>query len=172
MDVQLKGCTDVLTPYLPSLAAGISIACLSIASVAITCTSAHAELADDAFYHQLLKMPKQTGYHPTRTFTIVSDSEHGDQMVADDDDALRFNQLWMQQFQPGYKDRRGGSAFGELFRTYLKQAYKNFRSGHAQSLSAFPDENGSIRTNSYSTSLDYNIKVTDDEVRFKMEYDF
>jgi len=127
---------------------------------------------DDAFYHQLQKTHTPDGYQPTRSFTIVTDAEHGNQLVAEDDPNLRFNLAWMQQFQPGYKARRGGSAFGEIFRSYLKTAYKSYRDHNAQSMSALPDENGSGKTHSFATDIDYNVKVTSDEVRFKVGYSF
>jgi hypothetical protein len=127
---------------------------------------------DDAFYHQLLKLHTPDGYQPTRNFTIVTDAEHGNQLVAEDDPNLRFNLAWMQQFQPGYKERRGGAAFGEMFRSYLKTAYKSYRDHNAQSMSALPDENGSVRSRSFASDVDYNVKVTSDEVRFKVEYNF
>jgi hypothetical protein len=126
---------------------------------------------EDAFYHQLLKTETPSGYQPTRSFTIVTDAEHGNQLVAEDDPNLRFNLAWMQQFQPGYKSRRGGSAFGEIFRSYLKTAYKSYRDHNAQSMSALPDENGSGTAKSF-TDVDYNLKVTSDEVRFKVGYSF
>lgn len=142
------------------------------ASSIIASSTASADPVDAEFYHQLLKIPQTTGYQPTRNFTIVIDTDHGNQLIADDDATLRFNQLWLEQFQPGHQDRRGGAAFGEMFRSFFKQVYRNYRDSHAQDLSGYPDENGSIRHNSYSTSMDYNVKVTDDEVRFKVQYSF
>ncbi len=128
---------------------------------------------DDAFYHQLMKLPQHDGYSPTRSFTIVTDAEHGNRLVAEDDPNLRFNLLWMEQFRPGYQARNGGSAVGEIFRTYIKSAYKSYRAQNAQGTSALPDENGSLRRKSdYSGEMDYNVKVTDDEVRFKIQYNY
>ena len=131
---------------------------------------------DDAFYSQLLKLPDNTGYLPTRTFTIIVDTDHGNQLVAEDDPDLRFNLLWMQQFQPGYRSSHGGSAFGEIFRSYVKAAYKAYRAYNAQSMSALPDENGSIHDSQDARNLidamDYNLKVTGDEVRFKVQYNY
>lgn len=129
---------------------------------------------DEAFYHQLLKLPESQGYLPTRSFTIIVDTQHGNQLVAEDDPNLRFNLLWMEQFKPGYRSTRGGSAFGELFRSYLKSAYKTYRERNAQAMAALPDENGSINAKDNAASLidamDYNLKVTTDEVRFKIQY--
>lgn len=131
---------------------------------------------DDAFYHQLLKLPDSNGYLPTRSFAIIVDTEHGNQLVAEDDPNLRFNLLWMQQFQPGYRSNHGGSAFGEIFRSYLKTAYKAYRDHNAQSMAALPDENGSIHAKNGAANLieamDYNFKVTGDEVRFKVQYNY
>lgn len=132
--------------------------------------------ANDAFYHQLLKLPEDRGYLPTRSFTIIVDTEHGNQLVAEDDANLRFNLLWMEQFRPGYRSTRGGSAFGELFRSYLKTAYKAYREHNAQSMAALPDENGSIRgkdlADHFINAMDYNLKITGDEVRFKIQYNY
>lgn len=140
------------------------------------CQADSASLAtssEEAFYHQLMKLPQSDGYSPTRTFTIVADAEHGNQLVAEDDPNLRFNLLWMEQFRPGYKSRKGGSALGEIFRSYVKSAYKSYRAQNAQSMQALPDENGSLRGgSSYAAEVDYNIKVTSDEVRLKVEYTY
>lgn len=128
---------------------------------------------NDAFYHQLLKLPESTGYSPTRTFTIVTDAEHGNRLVAEDDPNLRFNLLWMEQFRPEYKSRSGGAALGEVFRSYVKSAYKAYRSRNAESTNALPDENGSLRSKSnYSGEMDYNVKLSTDEVRLKVQYSF
>lgn len=131
---------------------------------------------NDAFYHQLLKLPDDKGYLPTRSFTVIVDTEHGNQLVAEDDPNLRFNLLWMEQFKAGYRVSRGGSAFGELFRSYIKTAYKAYRERNAQSMAAMPDENGSLHAkdnaNNFIDAMDYNLKVTGDEVRFKIEYNY
>lgn len=132
-----------------------------------------AKPVDDAFYHQLMKLPQHDGYSPTRSFTIVTDAEHGNRLVAEDDPNLRFNLLWMEQFRPGYKARTGGSAVGEIFRTYIKSAYKTYRARNAQGTTALPDENGSLRRGSnYTGEMDYNVRVTDDEVRLKVQYNY
>lgn len=150
----------------------LAIATLCTAAVCSIAPATEAAPPDDAFYHQLLKMRTPAGYQPTRTFTIVIDTENGNQLVAEDDAHLRFNLLWMQQFQPGYKARHGGSAFGEIFRSYVKTAYKSYRDSNAQSMAALPDENGSVKSRSFARDVDYNLKVTDDEVRFKVEYSY
>lgn len=131
---------------------------------------------DDAFYRQLLKLPDSHGYLPTRSFTIIIDTEHGNQLVADDNLNLRFNLLWMQQLEPGYRSNHGGSAFGELFRSYLKMAYKAYREHNPGSMSVLPDENGSILAKdgaaNFIDAMDYNFKVTSDELRFKIQYNY
>jgi hypothetical protein len=156
--------------------AAIALAVISIGFGQLSKADALHLQHDDAFYRQLLKLPDSHGYLPTRSFTIIVDTEHGNQLVAQDDSNLRFNLLWMQQFQPGYRSNRGGSAFGEIFRSYLKSAYKSFREHNAQSMSALPDENGSIHARqdaaNFIDAMDYNFKVTGDEVRFKVEYNY
>jgi hypothetical protein len=135
----------------------------------LTCAAGPAE---DAFYHQLLKTETPDGYHPTRTFTIVTDAENGNQLVAEDDPSLRFNLLWMDQYQTGYKSRNGGAAIGELFRSYMKSAYKAYRDRHSQALSALPDENGSMKVRSFSRDVDYRLNWNGNDVRLKVEYSF
>jgi hypothetical protein len=159
---------------------GVSqLSTMVVAVAALGCSLCQADTVnaakpvDDAFYHQLMKLPQHDGYSPTRTFTIVTDAEHGNRLVAEDDPNLRFNLIWMEQFRPGYQARSGGSAVGEIFRTYVKSAYKSYRARNAQGTSALPDEEGSLRRKSdYSGEMDYNVKVTDDEVRFKVQYNY
>lgn len=130
----------------------------------------------DAFYHQLLKLPNSDGYQPTRSFTIIVDTEHGNQLVAADDPNLRFNLLWMEQFKPGYRSTQGGSALGVILRSYVKAAYRAYRDQNAQTMAALPDENGSIGARDNASSLidamDYNLKVSSDEVRIKFQYNY
>ncbi len=134
-----------------------------------TCSAAPG---DDVFYHQLVKLPTSNGYQPTRSFTIISDAEHGNQLVAEDDPNLRFNLAWMNQYQPGYKSQHGGAAFGEMFRSFIKTAYKSYRERNAQAMAAMPDENGSGKAGDFASDVDYNLKVTNDEVRLKVGYSF
>jgi hypothetical protein len=150
---------------------------LTLCLTAMTAVFAPASLgapSEEAFYQQLLKLPQTDGYRPTRTFTIITDADNGNQLVADDDADLRFNLLWMQQFRPGYKTTRGGAAFGQIFRTYMKSAYKSYRDrNNGGMLSALPDENGSLPSSRFrGGEMDYGLKVTDDEVRIRIEYSY
>lgn len=133
-------------------------------------------LGDDAFYHQLIKLPESDGYLPTRSFTIIVDTERGNQLVAADDPNLRFNMLWMEQFKTGYRTRRGGAAFGTLFRSYLQTAYKSYRANNGQSKLAFPSESESLDSNdavgSFTDDLDYKLKISGDEIRLKLQYNY
>jgi len=133
--------------------------------------SAQAEPPGSAFYQQLLKTPVQQGYQPTRTFTIIADQEHGNQLVAVDDVDLRFNVLWMEQYQPGYKSRSGGAALGEVVRGYLRSAYKSLRSHHAQTLSSLPDENGMGRMQP-SSDVEYHLNWNGGDFKLGIEYEF
>lgn len=133
--------------------------------------------SDDAFYHQLIKLPESNGYLPTRSFTIIVDTDRGNQLVAADEANLRFNMLWMEQFKPGYRTRRGGAAIGMLFRSYAKNAYKAYRANKAQSMMAFPSESESLdrasdEIISFSDALDYKLKISSDEVRLKLQYNY
>ena len=157
-------------------AAAITLAVLGLSTPLSSSADAFNLQRGDAFYHQLLKLPDDRGYLPTRSFTIIVDTEHGNQLVAEDDPNLRFNVLWMNQLKPGYQSSQGGAALGELFRSYLKTAYKAYRDYKGEAMAALPDENGSIHGNRGATNLidamDYNIKVTSDEVRFKVQYNY
>lgn len=130
---------------------------------------------DDAFYHQLIKLPESDGYLPTRSFTIIVDTERGNQLVASDDPNLRFNMLWMEQYKPGYRTRRGGAAVGALFRSYLKSAYRSYRANSSQSLD-FPNSGESLdrddEIGSFSDSVDYKLRISGDEVRLKLQYNY
>lgn len=157
-------------------AAALILAVISLIASQLCSADTFSFPRGDAFYHQLLKLPDDHGYLPTRSFTIIVDTEHGNQLVAEDDPNLRFNMLWMDQLKPGYRSTQGGSALGELFRSYLKTAYKAYRSYNAQAMAALPDEEGSIHAKHDATSLldamDYNVKMTSDEVRFKIQYNY
>lgn len=124
---------------------------------------------DQAFYQQLIDMSHRSGYVPTRTFTLVPD-ENGGGLVADDDPQLQFNLLWLDQHQPGYRVREGGAAFGNVVRSFLKSAWKNYRNANAQRLAGAPDENGagSLR----SRDVDYRLRWSDDEVTIGFEYQY
>ena len=134
-----------------------------------------SRVRDDAFYHQLIKLPESDGYLPTRSFTIIVDTERGNQLVAADDPNLRFNMLWIEQFKPGYRTRRGGAAVGMLFRSYLKSAYKSYRTNNSQSM-AFPSQGEALESNdevgSFTDSLDYKLRISGDEVRLKLQYTY
>jgi len=134
-------------------------------------TFATSARCEDAFYHQLLKARDTTGYQPTRSFTLVTDAEHGNQMVAEDEPNLRFNLLWMEQYQPGYRARAGGAALGQIVRGYLRSAYKSYRAQNAQALSGLPDENGLLRTHPAS-ELDYHINWDGGDFKVGVEYNF
>jgi hypothetical protein len=134
-----------------------------------------SRVRDDAFYHQLIKLPESDGYLPTRSFTIIVDTERGNQLVAEDDPNLRFNMLWMEQFKPGYKTRRGGAAFGMLFRSYVREAYKSYRANNSQSMMAFPNESESLDNDavgSLADSIDYKLRISGDSIRLKLEYHY
>lgn len=133
---------------------------------------AQAGPSGDAFYQQLLKAPVQQGYQPTRSFTIVTDEEHGNQLVAVDDPDLRFNVLWMQQHQPGYRMRMGGAALSEMLRSYARSVYKSFRTRHAQTFSSLPDENGAVKVRSFSNEVEYHLNWSGKDVKLGVEYDF
>lgn len=127
---------------------------------------------NDAFYHQLIKLPQSDGYLPTRSFTIIVDTQRGNQLVAADDPNLRFNMLWMDQLKPGYRTRSGGAAFGTLFRSYVKNAYNAFRANNSHSTLAGESLDNDEAIISFTDAMDYQLKVSGDEVRLKLEYTY
>lgn len=131
----------------------------------------HAGAADQPFYHQLLKLQDPDGYSPTRTFTIITDAENGNRLVAEDDPDLRFNQIWMDQYQPGYRTTRGGAAFGQILRTYAKSLYKSYRSNHSASISALPDAEGHGSIGNL-TDTDYDLRINDGEFKVGFRYSY
>lgn len=142
------------------------LACLAGQSAALADASTATQLH---FYQQLIDLEAPRQYVPTRTFTVIRD-ESGDRLVADDDAQLQFNMLWLRQYEEGYRYREGGAALGRLVRTYLKNAWRNYRSSHAQLLSAAPDENGSGGLGAFSTDMEYRLRWSDDEVTLGLEY--
>ncbi|MFT3930442.1 MAG: hypothetical protein QM709_09130 [Spongiibacteraceae bacterium] len=163
------------TTFLRRIAA-TACACGTLMLSPSTIADSLNRVRDDAFYQQLIKLPDSSGYTPTRAFTIIVDTDRGNQLVAADDPNLRFNMLWMEQFKPGYRTRRGGAAFGALFRSYVKTAYKSYRANNSQSMSAFSTSNESSDSIdaalSFSDSMDYKLKISGDEVRLKLQYNY
>lgn len=150
---------------------------LALGAAAFGCTAlftsaAAAGPAEEPFYHQFIDLKTNNGYRPTRTFTIVSDPTHGDQLVAEDDADLQFNIIWLDQYQEGYKTRDGGAALGHMVREYLKSAYKAYRERNAQRLSALPDEKGNGRINGFEGEMNYRLRWNDDEVKIGFEYTY
>lgn len=127
--------------------------------------------AEEPFYHQLIDLKDRPGYQPTRTFTIVTDAENGNRLVAEDDPDLRFNILWMDQYQPGYRSRKGGAAFGQIVRGYAKALYKSYRSNRAGGDSFLPSAEGTGKVGNL-TDTDYDLRLSDDEVKIGIKYSY
>ena len=145
------------------IATGLSLSCLSV-----TCQAGPKE---EPFYHQLIDLKDRDGYQPTRTFTIVTDAEHGNQLVAEDDPDLRFNLMWMDRYQPGYKERKGGAAIGQIFRSYAKSLYKSYRANHNGESNVLPDGEGRGSVG-YTTDMDYDLRISGDEVKVGFKYTY
>lgn len=150
------------------VATGLSVAGVSALFFSGTCQAGPKE---EPFYHQLIDLKDRDGYQPTRSFTIVTDAEHGNQLVAEDDPDLRFNLMWMDRYQPGYKERRGGAAFGQIFRSYAKSLYKAYRANHNGDNSLLPDGEGRGSVG-YTTDMDYDLRVSGDEVKVGFKYSY
>lgn len=154
----------------------ILLSLLPLRLLAATCflvatSFCHAGPTDLPFYHQLIKLQDPTGYSPTRTFTIVTDAEHGNQLVAEDDPDLRFNMAWMAQYQPGYKATRGGAAFGQILRTYATSLYKAYRANHSEFSSALPDADGHGSIGNLSDT-DYDLRIGDGEFKIGFRHSY
>ena len=144
------------------------MAATSLIGFASLCSAGPAE---EPFYHQLIDLKDRPGYQPTRSFAIVTDAEHGNRLVAEDDPDLRFNILWMDQYQPGYRTRNGGAALGQVLRNYAKSLYKSYRANKVSPDSALPDSEGTGSVGDM-TNTDYDLRINGDEVKFGIKYTY
>lgn len=144
---------------------------LSAASLLSFASICCAGPADEPFYHQLIDLNDRPGYQPTRSFTIVTDAENGNRLVAEDDPDLRFNIMWMDQYQPGYRMRKNGAAFGHIIRGYAKSLYKSYRSNQAGSNDFLPSAEGTGSVGNL-TDTDYDLRISDDEVKVGVKYTY
>jgi hypothetical protein len=153
---------SVTRPLIPSL---VALATL------LLCCRALAGPAEEPFYRQLIDLRSPSGYQPTRAFTIVVDASQGNRLVAEDDPALQFNLLWLDQFQPGYRQREGGAGLGLVFRSYLRHLFEAWRGQNGGSFNYLPD--GDIdapRFGGVEGEMEYHLRVSDDEVKVRFEY--
>jgi len=133
----------------------------------ICCTS--TVLAEEPFYRQLIDLQQPAGYSPTRSFTIVVDGERN-RLVASDDPDLQFNLMWLDQFHPDYRHRRGGAAIGQLLRSYLRQLYDDGRQQNSMSAGYVPDGDVDVKVGNFGGEMEYHLRVKDDEVNLRLEY--
>jgi hypothetical protein len=145
-----------------------SLSAVSLLGFASLCC---AGPADEPFYHQLIDLKDRAGYQPTRSFTIVTDADHGNRLVAEDDPDLRFNVMWMDQYQPGYKTRKGGAVFGHMLRAYAKGLYQSYRSNKHSDMGFLPSADGSGSVGNL-TDTDYDLRISDDEVKIGVKYTY
>jgi hypothetical protein len=160
MKIRIK-CPSFASPRRLTTTFGL-LACASLCS---------AGPADEPFYHQLIDLKERTDYQPTRTFTIVTDAENGNRLVAEDDPDLRFNLMWMDQYQPGYKFRKGGAAFGQILRGYVKNIYKSYRTNKGVGNDFLPNAEGTGSVGDM-TSTDYDLRFSGDEVKIGVKYTY
>jgi hypothetical protein len=149
------------------------VAVALLAALTLTCASgiSHAGPADEPFYHQLITFSEPAGYQPTRTFTIVADTRHGNRLVAEDDPDLQFNMLWMDQYQPGYKTRNGGAAFGMLLRSYARSLYETWQHNRGSN-GSLPANAGDETSVGLGAETSYELRLKSDEVRLGVSYSF
>lgn len=150
-----------------SFGSALSLFICGLFGASSTCQAGPAE---EPFYHQFIDLKARADYQPTRSFTIITDGEHGNRLVAEDDPDLRFNVMWMDQYQPGYKIRKGGAAFGQIFRTYVRSLYDSYRSNH-NNMSFLPSPQGQGGMG-YSTNMDYDLRISDDEFKVGFKYSY
>ena len=129
-------------------------------------------LAEEPFYRQLIDLQQPTGYAPTRTFTIIVDGERGNRLVASDDADLQFNLMWLDQYQPNYRQREGGGAIGLLLRSYLRQLYDDGRQQHSVSSGYAPDGDVDVNFGNFGGEMEYHLRPKDDEVNLRFEYSY
>ena len=157
----------VTTLKVHSIGSAIFVCACALMGIGANCQAGSAE---EPFYHQFIDLKARTDYQPTRTFTIVTDTEHGNRLVAEDDPDLRFNIMWMDQFQPGYKTRRGGAAFGQLFRSYVRSLYQSYRNNQiSNSLTPGAAQQGD---RSDKADTDYDLRISEDEVKIGIKYSY
>lgn len=135
----------------------------SIAIAEQSATSPHA-------FYQLLMPPSElpSGYRPTIKVLVTADGTP----LPIDDTNLRFNQLWLNEYQADYEYRDGGSAVAELLREGFKSLYREYRQSDRAPTQLLPDENGRGGFGGYSTELNYNIRLSSDELKLGLEYSF
>ena len=90
------------------------------------------------------------------------------QAILEQDKHLRFNQIWMDQYQNSQRHKSGGAALGKIFRISVGHLYDRFRTNtkpivinHHQNLN-FENE----------PAIDYRLRVSNSKVKMKMEYKF
>jgi hypothetical protein len=138
----------------------------------LLCCRALAGPAEEPFYRQLIDTDGLRGYQPTRAFTIVVDASQGNRLVAEDDPALQFNLLWLDQFQPGYRQREGGAGLGMVFRSYLRQLYDAWRGQNAGAFSYLDGDIDAPRFGGIDGEMEYGLRISDDEVKVRLEYTY
>ena len=147
-----------------------SIALLGIWSLMAATGMCRADASEEPFYHQFIDLRARADYHPTRTFTIIMDARHGNRLVAEDDPDLQFNIAWMDQFQPGYKSRSGGAAFGILVRSYLRTLVDSPDTlGLSNGLSPTSEDDLGV---GFGGDTSYDLRLHSDEIRFGISHSF
>ncbi|MDY0071216.1 MAG: hypothetical protein RBR77_01035 [Thauera sp.] len=131
----------------------------------------HAGPAEEPFYHQFISLKERSGYQPTRTFTIIIDARHDNRLVAEDDPDLQFNVMWMDQYQPGYKSRNGGAAFGMLLRNYARSLLDSYQNNQGGS-GSLPGNTGDETSVGFGAETSYELRLKSDEVRVGVSYSF
>lgn len=82
-------------------------------------------------------------------------------------ETVDFNQLWIQQQQPNYRHKDGGAALGSLLRMGAKAFYHNYYGGKSIAVADTEED-----FNGNQANLEYRLRVSDDEMKLNIEYDF
>lgn len=81
-------------------------------------------------------------------------------------DDFDFNYLWLQQYQEGYDHRSGGAALGKILRMSIESLYRDY---HGNSTRV---DHGDDDFASRYQEFDYKLRLSDDRIKFGIEYEF
>lgn len=83
------------------------------------------------------------------------------------DDDLIFHYAWMQQYSDDYRYREGGAALGRMLRISAQSLYDQ----HLRRPRSHQGGNDDI-VDSFGSDVEYNLRMSGDEIKLGIEYDF
>jgi hypothetical protein len=166
------------TPSTNTYRPGVSGLCLTVLLLSHSLWS----LADQKivslrpFHSQFI--PQETTpawYKPTIKIT-VSNIHDADQQelgwYSDENPNTRFNQLWLNESQPGYRSVEGSKVLNRMLQFSFKKAYKKYRSENVDMFKQLPNEEGNGRMKNWDAEMEYTIRASDDSIKMGMEYKY